>query len=116
MLGPYRRKSKLGRDESRLGRIEELEDFLRLARCSPGSDGRKPVDLANKLRMSVRDTTPLNLPDRCAPGIAEAGTAGGPGMGDCGAEEDPGMITVGFKRGVAGVEGDGDADSTTHIR
>jgi hypothetical protein len=115
----YRRTSKLARDESRLGRTELLELLRRLARCSPGFDGCKPEDLANIFRMSVSDTTPLKRPERWAPGNEAAGTEvnTAPGTGDCGFELDPGgTITVGARRGVAGAEGEGDADSTIHIR
>ena len=78
-----------------LGRMDELEDFLRLALCSLGSDGWRPVDFAKRLRMSESDITPVNLPDTWAPGIAEAGTADGSGAGDWGAAVEPGIMTVG---------------------
>lgn len=88
------------------------------------------------LRTSVNETTPLNVPERRAPAIADAGTVGTgttEGMiGDGGATgtvpealpvagwEGCGGIAVvkpwGPIRGVAGAEGEGDADSTTHIR
>lgn len=64
----------LARAESILGRTELLELRLRRARCSPGSAGLRPVDLANILRTSVREMTPFNLPEIRAPAIAEAGT------------------------------------------
>lgn len=106
----------------------------------------RPDCLANMLRISVNETTPVSLPDRCAPGIAAAGTeAGKPGdgRGDCGAEVLPGAgrMTVesrvapvpevlagaeaadevvagltGASNGVAGALGEGLADWTTHIR
>lgn len=54
-----------------------LELLLRLARlASSGSCGCKPLALANRFRISVRLMTPLSLPDRLAPGIAEAEMAG----------------------------------------
>lgn len=118
--GFHLRISILAREESILGRTELLELLLRLALCSLGSEGRKPVDLANMLRISVSEITPVKRPERCAPGSAEAGTewviGGGKGSGDCGAEPGPGTITVGASRGVAGADGDGEADSTTHMR
>ena len=86
---PHLLKSKLALPLSKLGRTELLELRLRLARCSDGSDGFKPLDLANKLRTSVKETTPVSRPDRLAPGSAAAGTdAENPGLarGDCGTE------------------------------
>jgi len=56
--------SMLARDESIDGRTELLELRRLLARCSLGSDGLRPVDLANKLRMSVNVTTPVKRPER----------------------------------------------------
>lgn len=111
----------LARDPSMLGRTELLELLRRLARCSPGSDGFRPDDLAKRLRMSVRDTTPLKRPERLAPGRAEAGTLCWAcwGSGEGGAEPGPGTRTEppdGARSGVAGAEGEGDADSTTHMR
>ncbi|KAK5625486.1 hypothetical protein RRF57_001202 [Xylaria bambusicola] len=66
--------SMLARDESRDGRIELLELRRLLARCSLGSVGLRPVDLANKLRMSVSVTTPVRRPERWEPGNADPGT------------------------------------------
>lgn len=60
---------------SRLGRIELLELRLLRARCSPGSDGCKPLDRANRFKISVSEMTPVSFPDKCAPAIAAAGTA-----------------------------------------
>lgn len=107
-----------------LGRTELLELLRLRARCSPGSDGRRPDDRANKLRMSVRETTPVRRPDIWAPGSADAGTlccvVPWRGTGDGGVEPVPGTITVlllvGDKSGVAGEDGDGEGDSTTHMR
>lgn len=73
----------LARDDSKLGRTELLELRLRRARCSPGSAGLRPVDLANMLSTSVSEMTPLNLPESRAPAMAEAGTAD-VGTGDAG--------------------------------
>ena len=65
---------------SKLGRTELLELRLRLARCSDGSVGRRPLDLANRFRISVKDTTPDSLPEMFDPGRALLGTE--PGRGD----------------------------------
>lgn len=117
-LHNYRRESMLGRPESRLGRTELLELLRLLARCSLGSDGFRPDDLANRLRMSVSDTTPDSRPDRCAPGSAEEAMEPNvaPGVGECGAEFDPGTATGGAGAGDGAFGGDGDDGSTTHIR
>lgn len=101
--------------------MELLELLRRRARCSPGSDGRRPDDFANMFRMSVSEMTPVRRPERWAPGMAAAGTTlcTWVGRGDCGTEPEPGTSTVevvGANKGVAGADGDGDADSTTHIR
>lgn len=63
--------------------------------------------------------TPLSLPDSRAPAIAEADTAGA-AAGDGGA---PPVVVAGAPgnecgpaNGVAGADGDADADSTTHMR
>ena len=105
--------------ESMLARIELLELLRRLALCSPGSRGWSPVDLANVLRISVNEMTPLSFPDSLAPAIADAGTAGA-AAGDGGA---PPAAAVGAPgndcgpaNGVAGADGDGEGDSTTHMR
>lgn len=113
-----------------------LELDLRLARrASSGSWGCKPLALAKRFRMSVRLMTPLILPDKWAPVMADADIAGatalvparcvgaveltgvGPlimeGMGEMG---DGGTITDGVSAGVEGPEDDGDGASTTHIR
>jgi len=92
--------------------------------------------------MSVRDTTPVRRPDSRAPGRPLGITVVVKlwlGSGDCGAVvlAGGGMMTVlaggglptpdpevgsgpggwlGWSRGVAGALGDGDADSTTHMR
>lgn len=128
------RKSILARDESKLGRTELLELRLRLARCSLGSEGCKPVDFANMFSTSVNEMTPVSLPERRAPAMADAGTAAvgtgeagtaAVGTGDGGAGANTGAAGGGGPavvkdwgpiKGVAGAEGEGDADSTTHIR
>lgn len=69
------RISMLARFESKLGRIELLELLRRRARCSLGSVGCKPENLANTLRTSVSEITPFNLPEMRVPAIADAGTA-----------------------------------------
>jgi hypothetical protein len=65
--------------------------------------------------MSVKDTTPFSLPEMRAPAMAEAGTAD-ERLGDAGDTLAGGPAATGPSSGVAGAEGDGDADSTTHIR
>lgn len=88
--------------------MELLELRLRRALCSPGSEGFRPDDRANKFKMSVSEMTPVNLPDKCAPGKAAAGTEDegekmgvGSGRGDGGAEDwfAPGDKTVADKEG-----------------
>lgn len=102
-----------------LGRIELLELFLRLARWTPGSDGFSPVDLANVFSTSVNETTPLSFPDIRAPIRAEAGTEAAI-CGDGGAAGAPCVKLAGpvngVVMGVSGAVGDGDDDSTTHMR
>ena len=64
---------------SKLPRIPLLE-LLELPRlfllASSGSVGCSPLAFANRFNMSVKLITPLNLPDICCPGIAEAETDG----------------------------------------
>lgn len=131
---------------SRLGRIELLELRLLRARCSPGSVGRKPLDRANKFRISVNEMTPVSFPDRWAPAMAAAGTAF-EGVGKTGVDKGSGLggaeawlfcappvvapavmtvadmdgdtlpaAGVGPNSGVSGALGLGDALSTTHMR
>jgi hypothetical protein len=67
--------------------------------------------------MSVSDTTPVKRPEMRAPGraAAETGKALLSG-GDVGFElASTAWVMDGVAKGVAGWEGDGDADSTTHI-
>jgi hypothetical protein len=95
----------LARDESRLGRTELLELRLRRARCSLGSDGCNPVDFANTFRTSVNEMTPVSLPERRAPAMADAGTAA-VGTGDAGTAAvgtgDGGAACMGADAGTAG--------------
>lgn len=66
----------------------------------------------------MRETTPVSFPERRAPAMAEAGTVG-VDTGDGGAPppaDDPEASDWGPINGVAGAEGDGEADSTTHMR
>jgi hypothetical protein len=123
-------KSILVRPLSKLGRTEALELRLLLARCSDGSVGRRPLDLAKRLSTSVMDTTPVKRPDRREPGKPPGTTVPKfwPGSGDCGVDVLPvgGRMTVpsggglagwmGWRSGVAGALGEGEADSTTHLR
>ena len=114
-----------------------LELLLRRARrASSGSCGCSPLALANKLRMSVRLITPLILPERLAPVIADAEIEGatapvparcvgaveftGVGPPDRSAGKgvigDGGTRVAGAIAGVGGPEDEGDGASTTHIR
>lgn len=114
-----------------------LELLLRLARrASSGSCGCRPLALANKLRISVKLITPLSLPDRLAPVIAEAEIAGATApvparwlgaveLTDVGAPEssagrgvigDDGTSVAGVMAGVDGPDDAGDGASTTHMR
>jgi len=71
--------------------------------------------------MSVSDITPVSRPEILAPGRAAAETGKAPPLmeGELGFELGIGARTAcvieGVARGVAGVDGDGEADSTTHI-
>ena len=56
--------------------LELLELPLLCLLASSGSVGCSPLALANRFNISVRLITPLNLPDMCCPGIAEAETDG----------------------------------------
>jgi hypothetical protein len=108
---------------------------LRARLASSGSCGCRPLTLAKRLRMSVRLITPLILPDRLAPGMADAEMAGatapvparcvgaavftgvGPdsvwGRGVIG---DGGTREAGWSAGVEGPEEEGEGLSTTHMR
>ena len=113
-----------------------LELLLRRARlASSGSWGCSPLAFANRLRTSVRLITPLNLPDRLAPLIADAEMAGATApvparcVGDVeltgvgpicvagrGVMGDGGTRDAGGSAGVGGPEDEGDGLSTTHMR
>ena len=74
-----RRSTMLLLELSKLPRtplLELLELPLLFLLASSGSVGCSPLALANRFRISVRLITPLNLPDMCWPGIAEAETEG----------------------------------------
>lgn len=66
--------------------------------------------------------TPVSLPEIRAPGKAAADTAGNAPLSDgeegtdVTGDERTTCPTDGVIKGVAGAEGDGEADSTTHIR
>jgi hypothetical protein len=69
--------------------------------------------------MSVRVTTPIRRPERTLPVIDDAGTAGKWVVAvreDVELVAEEGTKTVGPKSGVAGAEGEGEGDSTTHMR
>lgn len=72
--------------------------------------------------MSVSEMTPVSRPDIRAPGKAAADTAGKvfESEGDAGVDEAGDEWKAweidGVANGVAGADGDGEADSTTHIR
>lgn len=110
------------RAESKLGRTELLE--LRRLRdlWSLGLSGLRPDWRAKRFRISVREMTPVKRPDIRAPGREAAETAGKTPVreGDAGFEDAGEECTAcamdGVASGVAGAVGEGDADSTTHIR
>lgn len=61
----------------------ELDELLRLClRASFGSTGVSPALRANRLRISVSETTPTKRPLRCAPGIEPALIVSGPERGN----------------------------------
>lgn len=66
----------------------------------------------------MRDTTPVRRPEMRAPGKAAADTGNALlREGDAGLElARTAWVMDGVASGVAGCEGDGEADSTTHIR
>lgn len=73
--------------------------------------------------MSVSETTPVSRPDILAPGKEAAETAGNaPSDGDVGADVDAigewrfAELTEGVASGVAPGDGEGEDDSTIHIR
>jgi hypothetical protein len=95
--------------------------------ASSGSCGCSPLALANTLSISVRLITPLNLPDKLAPGIADADIEGATAPVNCGGvDERPeagsgaigegGTRTAGVAAGVGGPEEAGEGVSTTHMR
>lgn len=108
--------------ESKLGLIDELELRLRRERLSLGLNGFSPDWRAKRFRISVKEMTPVSRPEIRAPGRADAETAGkaADNAGDTGPDPDCGGDTTacvidGVASGVAGVDGDGEAASTTHI-
>lgn len=109
----------------------------RACRASSGSWGLSPLARANRLRISVRLMTPLSLPERLAPGMAEmadaemAGatapvaarcvgavelTGVGPAMPGSGVVGEGGTTMAGVIAGVEGPDEAGDGASTTHMR
>ena len=78
---PFRISSAEGLVVSELGRWTLLELDLRLPfLTSPGFITLRPLTLANKIRMSVRLTTPTNRPLIFAPGSELADTDGPNGV------------------------------------
>lgn len=65
-----------------LGRIELLELLRLRSRWSLGSRGCNPLWRAYRLRMSVREITPVSLPEIPAPGSVDAETTGWEGVKD----------------------------------
>lgn len=110
--------------ESMLGLIELLELRRLRERWSFGLRGCRPDWRAKRFKISVNEMTPVRRPEIRAPGRAAADTAeaGKPPLilGETGMEPGvggfPAYVIEGVERGVAGFDGDGDADSTTHIR
>jgi hypothetical protein len=105
-----------------------LLELRRLCRLNSfGSCGLNPLALAKRFRISVRLTTPVSLPDRGAPVMADAEMDGagfdeygvvGDGVKemDCGpAYGLGGTRTAGVLAGVGGPEDEGEGDSTTHM-
>ena len=92
-----------------------------------GSSVTNPDCLENRLRTSVKLTTPVSFPLIRAPGKAAAEILGNAGLTggevpisalpDCGgAVSTLGAEILGALAGVAGVDGEGDALSVTHMR
>lgn len=107
--------------------------LLRALRASSGLCGCSPLARANKFSISVRLITPLILPDRLAPGMADALIAGATiplrcvgdtlltGVGPAcacgkGVIGDGGTRDAGCNAGVEGPEEEGLGLSTTHMR
>jgi len=109
--------------ESMLGRMELLELRRLRSRWSLGLKGFRPDWRPKRFRISVKETTPVSRPEILAPGIEAAETAGkAVSDGDAGVDETkPGEwrfaeLTEGVANGVPPGEGEGEDDSTIHIR
>lgn len=108
--------------DSMLGLTELLELRRLRSRESLGRRGLRPDWRANRLRTSVNEMTPVRRPESRAPGFEAADTAGNEfendGDGGVGPIGDKGKAweIAGVAKGVAGVDGEGDCGSTTHIR
>lgn len=104
--------------ESILGLIELLELRRLRSLWSLGLKGFNPDWRPKRFKMSVRETTPVRRPEILAPGREAAETAGNaPDIdGEAGVEEIGECITAWVIDGVAPGDGEGDDDSTTHIR
>lgn len=120
------------RELSKLRLMLLLLDLLLACRASSGSCGCRPLTLANRFSTSVKLTTPLNLPDKLAPEIADAEMAGAAVLWCCagvvvvadmmaaedgrGVMGDGGTRIAGVAAGVGGPEEAGEGVSTTHMR
>jgi hypothetical protein len=111
-----------------------LDELLRrrARRASSGSCGCRPLARAKRLSTSVSEMTPLNRPERLAPGMADAEMAGagaapprsilpGATLGGCiiagsGAIGLGGTCTAAVIAGVGGPDDPGEGVSTTHMR
>jgi hypothetical protein len=111
-----------------LGLMELLELRRLRSRWSLGLSGFRPDCRPKRLRISVNEITPVKRPEILAPGIEAAETAGNaPSDGDAGVDEIGewraavgewrfAELTEGVANGVAPGDGEGEDDSTIHIR
>lgn len=104
--------------ESILGRIELLELRRLRSRWSLGLSGFNPDWRPKRFRISVRETTPVSRPEILAPGKAAAETAGNSPAsdGEAGVDELGECRVAWLMEGVVPGDGEGEDDSTTHIR
>ena len=108
--------------ESMLGLTELLELRRLRSRWSLGLNGLRPDWRPKRFKMSVRETTPVKRPEILAPGIEAAETAGNDPArdGEAGVDEFGewrlAWLMDGVANGVVAGDGEGEDDSTTHIR